>query len=248
VKIAIVDLIGYRHILHFQRFCHQCDHMVLDVRIIPARNFLVILHNRINTVLALHNIQTARKWVRRFLYAKGFQMKIRNLLIAGHCIIEIPELLNFHRIGLQIRHNIELLHKRLFRLPLLFNRKFFAVHIHKPVQHSRMTAHDPVGADIAAPFSLAGGVCPFLITVRIPSVVVVIIQCVRQNIAHALHAELFNNGFCGIICKVHSVKIVCNRFFNGVSALFIELSGNAVQIHLTILCRIAERFVIDRNI
>ena len=31
-------------------------------------------------------------------------------------------------------------------------------------------------------------------------------------------------------------------FFNGVSALFIELSGNAVQIHLTILCRIAERW------
>ena len=38
-------------------------------------------------------------------------MKIRNLLIAGHCIIEIPELLNFHRIGLQICHNIELLDK-----------------------------------------------------------------------------------------------------------------------------------------
>ena len=175
-------------------------------------------------------------------------MKIRNLLIAEHCIIEIPELLNFHRIGLQIRHNIELLHKRLFRLPLLFNRKFFAVHIHKPVQHSRVTAHDPVGADIAAPFSLAGGVCPFLITVRIPSVVVVIIQCVRQNIAHALHAKLLNDRLCSIVCKVHSIEVVCYRFFNGVSALFIELSGNAVQIHLAILCCIAERFIIDRNI
>ena len=164
MKIAIVDLIGYRHILHFQRFCHQCDHMVLDVWIIPARNFLVVLYDRVNTVLTLHNVQTARKWVRRFLYAKGFQMKIRNLLIAGHCIIEIPELLNFHRIGLQICHNIELLDKRFFWLPLLFSRKFFTVHIHKPVQHSRVTAHDPVGADIAAPFSLAGGVCPFLIT------------------------------------------------------------------------------------
>ena len=165
VKIAIFDLIGHLYILYFQRFCHQCDHMVLDVRIIPARNFLVILHDSINTVLALHNIQTARKWVRCFLHAKGFQINIRNLLIAGHCIIEIPELLNFHRIGLQICHNIELLDKRFFWLPLLFSRKFFTVHIHKPVQHSRVTAHDPVGADIAAPFSLAGGVCPFLITV-----------------------------------------------------------------------------------
>lgn len=77
----------------------------------------------------------------------------------------IPELLNFHRIGLKIRHNIELLHKRLFRLPLLFSRKFFAVHIHKPVQHSRVTAHDPIRANIVAAFSLAGGVCPFLIAV-----------------------------------------------------------------------------------
>ena len=139
--------------------------MVLDVWIIPARNFLVVLYDRVNTVLTLHNVQTARKWVRRFLYAKSFQMKIRNLLIAGHCIIEIPELLNLHRISMQIRHNIELLHKRLFRLPLLLSRKFFAVHIHKPVQHSRVTAHNPVGADIAATLSLAGCVCPFLIAV-----------------------------------------------------------------------------------
>lgn len=46
-----------------------------------ARNFLVVLHDRVDTVLALYNIQTARKWVRRFLYTKGFQMKIWNLLI-----------------------------------------------------------------------------------------------------------------------------------------------------------------------
>ena len=77
---------------------------------------------------------------------------------------------------------------------------------------------------------------------------VVIIQRVRQNIAHALHAKLFNDGLRSIICKVHSVEVVCNRFFNGVSALFIELSGNAVQIHFAILCCIAERFVIDRNV
>ena len=77
---------------------------------------------------------------------------------------------------------------------------------------------------------------------------VVIIQRVRQNIAHALHAKLFNDGLRSIICKVHSVEAVCNRFFNGVSALFIELSGNAVQIHFAILCCIAERFVIDRNV
>ena len=72
MKIAIVDLIGYRHILHFQCFCHQCNNMILDVRIIPARNFLVVLYDRVNTVLTLHNVQTARKWVMRFLYAKGF--------------------------------------------------------------------------------------------------------------------------------------------------------------------------------
>ena len=77
---------------------------------------------------------------------------------------------------------------------------------------------------------------------------VVIIQRVRQNIAHALHTKLFNDGLRSIICKVHSVEVVCNRFFNGVSALFIELSGNAVQIHLAILCGIGKRFVINRNI
>ena len=175
-------------------------------------------------------------------------MKIRNLLIAGHCIIEIPELLNLHRIGLQICHNIELLHKRLFRLPLLFSLKFFAVHIHKSVQHSRVTAHDPVRTNVVTAFSFTGGLCPFLIAVRIPSIVIVIIQRIRQNIAHTLHAKLFNDGLRSIICKVHSVEVVCNRFFNGVSALFIELSGNAVQIHFAILCCIAERFVIDRDI
>ena len=32
---------------------------------------------------------------------------------------------------------------------------------------------------------------------------------IRQNIAHTLHAELFNNGFRSIVCKVHSIATKC---------------------------------------
>lgn len=57
MEIGIRQFVGQFHILHSQGPLQRLDNMVLDIRVIPARNRFVVLHNGVNAVPALQNIQ-----------------------------------------------------------------------------------------------------------------------------------------------------------------------------------------------
>ena len=90
--------------------------------------------------------------------------------------------------------------------------------------------------------------CPFLIAMRKAAIIAFMVQSVRQNVPHTLHAVLPHHLIDCIIAKAHSVIIVRNRFMDCLLALAVQPIGCTVQIHLVIFFGIAERLIVDRHI
>ena len=154
---------------------------------------------------------------------------VRKCLILRHCIIEISEPLNFQRRGLQIFDHIELLYERLLLFFPCF--QFFSKHRYKAIQNSRVAVNHPIRAEGHAVCIMLRGAnlfCPFLIAVRKAAIVVFMVQRVRQNVAHTLHAVLPHHLIDCIIAKVHSIIVVRNRFMDCLLALTVQPIGCAV--------------------
>ena len=203
--------------------------MILDIRVIPARNRFIVLHNGINAVPALQNIQRTRQRIRIFLHAQGFHVMVRKCLILRHCIVQIAEPLNPQRRGLQIFDHIELLYERLF---LFFLRiQFFSEHRYKAIQNSRVAVNHPIRAEGHAVCIMLRGadlLCPFLIAGRKAAIVAFMVQSICQNVAHALHTVLSDHLIDRTIAKIHPIIIIRNRFTDCLLALAVQPIGCAV--------------------
>ena len=70
--------------------------------------------------------------------------------------------------------------------------------------------------------------CPFLVATRKAAIVAFMVQSIRQNIAHTLHAVLPHHLIDRAIAKVHSVIVVRNRFLDCLLALAVQPIGCAV--------------------
>ena len=70
--------------------------------------------------------------------------------------------------------------------------------------------------------------CPFLIAMRKAAIVTFMVQSVRQNVAHTLHAVLPHHLIDCTIAKVHSVIIVRNRFMDCLLTLAVQPIGGTV--------------------
>ena len=154
---------------------------------------------------------------------------VRKCLILRHCIVQIAEPLNFQRRGLQIFDHIELLYKRLLLFFLCF--QFFPEHRHKAIQNSRVAVNHPIRAEghaVCIMLRCADLLCPFLIAARKAAVVVFMVQSIRQNIAHTLHAVLPHHLIDCTIAKVHPVIIIRNRFIDCLLALAVQPIGCTV--------------------
>ena len=154
---------------------------------------------------------------------------VRKCLILRHCIVQIAEPLNFQRRGLQIFDHIELLYERLFLFFLCF--QFFPEHRHKAIQNSRVAVNHPIRAEGHAVCIMLRGadlLCPFLIAVRKAAIIAFMVQSVRQDVAHTLHAVLPHHLIDCTIAKVHSVIIVRNRFMDCLLALAVQPIGCTV--------------------
>ena len=154
---------------------------------------------------------------------------VRKCLILRHCIIEISEPFNFQRSILQIFDHIELLYKRLLLSFLRF--QLISVHRHKAIQNSRMAVNHPVCAEGHAVCIMLRGadlLCPFLIAVRKAVIVTFMVQSIRQNVAHTLHAVLPHHLIDRAIAKVHPIIVVRNRFMDCLLALSVQPIGCAV--------------------
>ena len=154
-------------------------------------------------------------------------------LILRHCIVEISEPLNFQRRGLQILDHIELLHERLFLFLFQFflRFQFFPEHRYKAIQNSRVAVNHPVRAEGHAVYIMLRGadlLCPFLIATRKAAIVAFVVQSIRQNVTHPLHAVLPHHLIDCIIAKVHSIIVVRNRFMDCLLALAVQPIGCAV--------------------
>ena len=154
---------------------------------------------------------------------------VRKCLILRHCIVQIAEPLNFQRCGLQIFDHIELFYKRLFLFFLRF--QFFSEHRYKAIQHSRVAVNHPIRAEghaVCIVFRGADLLCPFLIAVRKAAIIAFMVQSVRQDVAHTLHAVLPHHLIDCIIAKVHPVIIVRNCFMDCLLALAVQPIGCTV--------------------
>ena len=152
-------------------------------------------------------------------------------LILRHCIVEISESLNSQRRGLQIFDHIELLYKRLFLFQFFLRFQFFPEHRYKAIQNSRVAVNHPVRAEGHAVCIMLRGadlLCPFLIAMRKAAIIAFMVQSVRQNVPHTLHAVLLHNLTDCIVAKVHPVIIICNRFMDRLLALAVQPIGSAV--------------------
>ena len=156
---------------------------------------------------------------------------VRKCLILRHCIVEISEPLNFQRCGLQIFDHIELLYERLLLFQFFLRIQFFPEHRHKAIQNSRVAVNHPVRAEGHAVCIMLRGadlLRPFLIAVRKAAIIAFVVQSIRQNITHTLHAVLSHHLIDCIIAKVHSVIIVRNRFMDCLLALAVQPIGCTV--------------------
>ena len=150
-------------------------------------------------------------------------------LILRHCIVEISKPLNPQRRGLQIFDHIELLYERLSLFFLRF--QFFSEHCYKAIQNSRVAVNHPIRAEghaVCIMLRCADLLCPFLIAARKAAIIAFMVQSIRQNIAHTLHAVLPHHLIDYTIAKVHSVIVVCNRFMDCLLALTVQPIGCAV--------------------
>ena len=156
---------------------------------------------------------------------------VRKCLILRHCIVQIAEPLNPQRRGLQIFDHIELLYERLFLFQFFLRIQFFPVHRYKAIQNSRMAVNHPIRAEGHAVCIMLRGadlLRPFLIAVRKAVIVTFVVQGIRQNIAHALHAVLPHHLIDCIIAKVHSIIVICNRLMDCLLALTVQPIGCTV--------------------
>ena len=154
---------------------------------------------------------------------------VRKCPILRHCIVEISESLNPQRRGLQIFDHIELLYKRLLLFFPCF--QFFSEHRYKAIQNSRVAVNHPIRAEGHAVCIMLRGAnlfCPFLIAVRKAVIIAFMVQSVRQDVAHTLHAVLPHHLIDCIIAKVHPVIIVRNCFMDCLLALAVQPIGSAV--------------------
>ena len=153
---------------------------------------------------------------------------VRKGLILRHCIVEIVEPRNYQRRGLQILDHIELLHERLLLFQFLLRFQFFSEHLYKAIQNSRVAVNHPVYAEghaVCIVFRGADLLRPFLIAVRKAVIIAFMVQSVRQDVAHTLHAVLPHHLFDCIIAKVHPVIIVRNCFMDCLLALAVQPIG-----------------------
>ena len=154
---------------------------------------------------------------------------VRKCLILRHCIVQIAEPLNPQRRGLQIFDHIELLYERLF---LFFLRiQFFSEHRYKAIQNSRVAVNHPIRAEGHAICIMLRGahlLCPFLVAVRKAAIVTFMVQSVRQNVAHTLHAVLPHHLIDRAIAKVHPIIVIRNRFMDCLLALSVQPIGCAI--------------------
>ena len=156
---------------------------------------------------------------------------VRKCLILRHCIVEISEPLDFQRCGLQIFDHIELLYERLLMFQFFLRIQFFPEHRCKAIQNCRMAVNHPIRAEGHAVCIMLRGadlLCPFLIAGRKAAIATFMMQRVRQNVAHTLHAVLPHHLIDCTIAKVHSVIIVRNCFMDCLLALAVQPIGCTV--------------------
>ena len=94
-----------------------------------------------------------------------------------------------------------------------------------------MAVNHPIRAEGHAVCIMLRGadlLCPFLIAVRKAAIIAFMVQSVRQDVAHTLHAVLPHHLIDCTIAKVHSVIIVRNRFMDCLLALTVQPIGCAV--------------------
>ena len=94
-----------------------------------------------------------------------------------------------------------------------------------------MAVNHPIRAEghaVCIMLRCADLLCPFLIAARKAAIIAFMVQSVRQDVAHTLHAVLPHHLINYTIAKVHSVIVVCNRFMDCLLALTVQPIGCAV--------------------